>query len=124
MDISALLGPGILDPIALGERVFQELQDRLPSNSKLANISDKTPEELVAATIADWLAKMMINDDSPGMAHWSTIGNPHEDQIYKDLYDRNIILAAALGACGNCWGGNVDCPICDGAGAPGWVLPD
>jgi hypothetical protein len=124
MDISGLLGPGILDPIAIGERVFQELQHRLPPNSKLADISDKSPEELVAATIADWLAKMMMNDDSPGMAHRSTIGNPNENQMYKDLYDRNIVLAAALGACGSCWGGNVDCPICDGAGAPGWALPD
>lgn len=33
-------------------------------------------------------------------------------------------LAAALGACAACWGGEDDCPACRGRGEPGWRMPD
>jgi len=33
-------------------------------------------------------------------------------------------LAAALGACAACWGGEDACPACRGRGAPGWRTPD
>jgi hypothetical protein len=124
MDLNALLGRGMLDPIAVGERVFQELQDRLASNGTFADISAKPPEELVATALGDWLARIIVNDDSSTMADGPTAGSRKAEQVYRELSDRNVVLAAALGACDDCWGRNVDCPICDGAGAPGWVLPD
>ncbi|MEC9199211.1 MAG: hypothetical protein VX974_16535 [Pseudomonadota bacterium] len=34
------------------------------------------------------------------------------------------MLACALGACPDCWGGNPDCRQCTGAGRPGFFLPD
>jgi len=37
--------------------------------------------------------------------------------------DNNILLAAALGAC-ECWGAEITCPDCGGAGAAGWTEPD
>lgn len=37
---------------------------------------------------------------------------------------RNAILAAALGACPECWGVEPGCPNCNGSGKPGWVAPD
>ena len=43
--------------------------------------------------------------------------------VDQTLVDRNLILAAALGAC-ECWGEDADCPACAGAGAAGWVRPD
>lgn len=39
------------------------------------------------------------------------------------LMDRNLLLAAALGAC-ECWGQDSKCETCFGAGSAGWVLPD
>lgn len=33
-------------------------------------------------------------------------------------------LAAALGACYLCWGEDHECEHCDGAGVPGWSMPD
>lgn len=33
-------------------------------------------------------------------------------------------LAAALGACGDCWGEFDDCASCHGRGGPGWRSPD
>lgn len=34
------------------------------------------------------------------------------------------MLACALGACPECWGGDPDCRQCTGAGTPGFFLPD
>ncbi len=42
---------------------------------------------------------------------------------YQALVDRNMILAAAVGAC-DCWGFEPGCPECGGAGAAGWLKPD
>jgi hypothetical protein len=39
------------------------------------------------------------------------------------LADRNVLLAAAVGAC-DCWGLNPDCAICSGEGSAGWLEPD
>lgn len=38
--------------------------------------------------------------------------------------DRLARLAAALGACGLCWGEDARCPSCHGRGRPGMVRPD
>jgi hypothetical protein len=37
---------------------------------------------------------------------------------------RNLVIAAALGGCGECWGEDLECPECKGAGRPGWNAPD
>ncbi len=42
---------------------------------------------------------------------------------HEALVDRNVLLAAALGAC-DCWGENPACPDCSGDGCVGWVPPD
>lgn len=40
------------------------------------------------------------------------------------LQARSAILAAALGACPECWGTESGCATCGGAGGPGWSAPD
>lgn len=42
---------------------------------------------------------------------------------YQSLVERNSILATAVGAC-DCWGFEPSCPVCEGAGAAGWMTPD
>lgn len=42
---------------------------------------------------------------------------------HKALAERNMVLAAALGAC-DCWGELADCETCGGAGTTGWLSPD
>jgi hypothetical protein len=37
---------------------------------------------------------------------------------------RNAVIAAALGGCERCWGEELECPECKGAGRPGWTAPD
>ena len=40
------------------------------------------------------------------------------------LVERIEALAAALGACPECWGENEDCELCRGRGTPGSMQPD
>jgi hypothetical protein len=40
------------------------------------------------------------------------------------LEERNCDLAAALGACSVCWGGDTNCRLCRGRGHPGFTMPD
>ena len=49
------------------------------------------------------------------------------EQLFAELEtlrERNDALAQALGACALCWGDDVECPICGGAGQPGFTVPD
>lgn len=41
-----------------------------------------------------------------------------------DLRQANDTMAAALGACPYCWGGDVTCRVCRGRGRPGYAPPD
>jgi hypothetical protein len=53
-----------------------------------------------------------------------------EQQVSKLCAERehlrahNDACAAALGACYLCWGEDTHCPVCHGAGRPGYALPD
>lgn len=40
----------------------------------------------------------------------------------QEMRDRDVLLAAALGAC-ECWGRDAGCPMCAGEGGPGWTAP-
>jgi hypothetical protein len=42
---------------------------------------------------------------------------------YTLLLERNDMLAAALGACPDCWGEEPNCSACKGQGVPGSMLP-
>ena len=131
MDLNALLGSGLIDPAAIGDRIFQQLQDRFASTEAFADLADKSPEELIATVLGDWVAGMIGSTGSSVLQNRRTSSDRDQERLYKELRDRNeelrdrnMALAAALGACGNCWGMRADCPACDGAGVPGWALPD
>lgn len=46
------------------------------------------------------------------------------EQENRLLVDHVEMLACALGACPNCWGGIEDCEDCGGVGLPGAFAPD
>lgn len=52
-----------------------------------------------------------------------TVVDSYDTEAYDALVDRNVLLAAAVGAC-ECWGYDPDCVVCRGAGSAGWVQPD
>jgi hypothetical protein len=60
------------------------------------------------------------DDDDPGDARLL-----HElTQELEDLREVNDTVAAALGACRACWGGDPGCPRCGGRGKAGFAAPD
>ncbi|TYB51331.1 hypothetical protein FXF51_53670 [Nonomuraea sp. PA05] len=71
--------------------------------------------ERVLGELADRLATPPPAD-GPAVVH----GFQEPDHA---LADRDLLLAAALGACG-CWGEAAGCPDCAGRGSPGWMPPD
>src|SRR5438552_6674011 len=49
------------------------------------------------------------------------------ERLYAELEtlrERNDSLAVAVGACPLCWGEDVLCAVCRGAGRPGFTMPD
>jgi hypothetical protein len=51
-------------------------------------------------------------------------GAADHDRELADLREVNDTVAAALGACPYCWGGDRDCEVCGGHGSPGYCEPD
>ena len=132
MNLAALFGgeEGSIDALSLLGRVFEQVAQELARYDGLPGLDQKPPEELLAASIGNRLARMVVDDhtaphpraDEPAR-HGG--GDLDDDELgYDDeLVDRNLALAAALGAC-DCWGQDPGCRICAGAGGPGWLPPD
>ena len=85
--LESLLARVLPDPRRFGNKVLEQLLDRLVAQSPAAR-----PGTVVQATA-------------------------------EARSDRNIVLAAALGAC-ECWGHDPACALCGGAGSSGWTEPD
>ena len=105
------------DPAGLINGMLARVAGQLMPEATAANDNDAQPSDLIASALGDWLARTITSGnggqetDSEWLSH------------YRELLDRNSALAAALGAC-ECWGQDRSCPVCNGAGIPGWVLPD
>jgi hypothetical protein len=86
-------------------------------------------ETLVAKALADpvGLAERLLGELAQRLASGSSaapvVVPGYPSQAYETLTDRNVLLAAALGAC-ECWGEDPECRDCAGSGAPGWIPPD
>ena len=50
--------------------------------------------------------------------------DPDASEELEALREVNDTLAAALGACPKCWGGDDGCADCGGSGSPGAAVPD
>lgn len=110
------------DPLVLAGRVFEQVVDRLAPEELRDGAGEMPADELVAAALGNRLAQMISSDDeSPQTEGWDR--EPGWRAHYRELLDRDGVVAAALGAC-QCWGEDRGCPICDGLGGPGWALPD
>lgn len=74
---------------------------------------------------ADKVINQLLEKLTMGTPVSPTIEEPEKDyQIpYEQLAARNLLLAAALGAC-ECWGENTECEYCKGVGSTGWIDPE
>jgi hypothetical protein len=96
------------DPVGLLDRVLARAVGQLSGDNAAVDDGggEGSPADVVASALGDRLALLIAGDR-----------REHE------LEARNRVLATALGAC-DCWGEEIDCPVCDGEGAPGWLLPE
>ncbi|MEU6040722.1 hypothetical protein ABZ801_35525 [Actinomadura sp. NPDC047616] len=115
MTAEGALDPGLLlqrlaaDPWGFLGRVLQQALDQMGEETSVGH-GERPPEDLMAMVLGTWLTRLVDAGED----------EPHPDE---ELRARNDALAAALGACG-CWGTRAHCPLCGGAGEPGWALPD
>jgi hypothetical protein len=106
------------DPAGLINGVLARVAGQFMQDGAAPNDNDPQPADLVASALGDWLARTISSGGDGGQetgSGWLS--------HYRELLDRNSALAAALGAC-DCWGQDRGCPVCNGAGMPGWLLPD
>jgi hypothetical protein len=124
-NVGLLLERLVVDPSALVERVVQPVMEQLWRDGAAADDGDTPPELLIATALGNRLARVVASEQPPAPAGLpASSARPEQDLAhYEPLIERNSDLAAALGAC-DCWGEQLDCAFCEGAGTPGWILPD
>jgi hypothetical protein len=66
------------------------------------------------------VGRLAVDSPADGPPMTAASGEPTVQEV---LADRNVLLAAALGAC-TCWGQDPNCPLCLGEGSAGWTQPD
>jgi hypothetical protein len=120
--LGRLLERVLVNPGAVAERVFQPVVEQLWRDGADASDDDEAPELVIATALGNRLARAVSGGDPAAPDDWRAVPG-RAVAPYEQLVERNAVLALALGAC-DCWGQQPDCPICDGAGEPGWVPPD
>jgi hypothetical protein len=124
LDVNELPERVIPDLFALCQRVLQQVLDQLAREYAVGDAADEPPEETIAIALGNRLTQMLVDGNASAASEWSATSDEAEvSPSYDELLDRDVALATALGAC-DCWGEQADCPICRGAGRPGWELPD
>ncbi len=103
--VETLLMRVLPDPMGFAERVLGELLERLATAPP-----DSGPTVVPGFTM-------------PGATPPHAAAPERSERPPQALLDRNLVLAAALGAC-DCWGEDDACPTCGGDGSAGWVPPD
>jgi hypothetical protein len=124
LDPNGLLERVMADPFALCARVLEQVLERLASEYAVG-ADEQAPEQSIALALGDRLADMLVETTTAANGSSQSVGaaGPPLTDPLEELFERDCALAAALGAC-DCWGELARCPICHGAGTPGWALPD
>jgi hypothetical protein len=140
-DLNSMLQTMIANPGAMEAAATQALLSQFADDDPTANLlatylsqrnataqREEQPEEEIeseAAECAAELATLRERSDSSAAAVREL--RDRIETLFAELEilrERNDALARALGACALCWGDDVDCPICRGAGRPGFTVPE
>lgn len=115
------------DPALLAQNMLADLQRSNPQLAMLAQM-------MQARAIVPEPAGPDLGEEITQLAEQLAEAQRQVDRVkregrrllasYRDATERLGLLAAALGACGLCWGDDDLCPSCRGRGAPGMVRPD
>ena len=119
--------PATADPAALSAGMMDELKRTNPQLAMLAQlmqartiVPQQVPEDL-SAEVADLANRLADAEDR--LERMKRQGR-RLYEAHQGVTERLADLAAALGACGMCWGEDEFCPSCRGRGRPGMVRPD
>jgi hypothetical protein len=124
----------VIEALAAGDResVLQILRDSRPADSKIAALAKRAnldPGQEAILNVLLGLEQVDTPADSTGepagiAASQMTRDLRDIEREINDLREVNDTLAAALGACPICWGGDRACETCDGYGRVGCFRPD
>jgi hypothetical protein len=88
----------------------------------IARVNQRPPGDPLREVLAQMLAKPRPETPKP---------EPEPRDLLRAARDalnamqaRNVVIAAALGACSECLGEEPECLTCSGVGRPGWKAPD
>jgi hypothetical protein len=115
------------DPTALAAQMMADLQRTNPQLAMLAQMMQAraiVPQEAsedLSAEVAE-LANRLAEAETRIETMKRQARRLYDD--HRCVTGRLADLAAALGACGMCWGEDDHCPTCRGRGRPGMVRPD
>ena len=113
----------------------QALMAMLPAEVRSALEGGAAPQDVMQSMLAARMdsATDVVEalDELEPEEPWPEVGWQYGDQLptleseaATSAFQRLPELAGALGACRLCLGESLDCPVCGGAGAPGWNVPE
>jgi hypothetical protein len=115
------------DPAALSAQWMADLQASNPQLAMLAQMMQARTlvAQPASADLSDEIADLAerLADAERRIASMKRQGQ-RLYAAHQEASGRLADLAAALGACGLCWGEDDDCPSCRGRGYPGAMRPD
>jgi hypothetical protein len=122
-NLTSLLALLAQAPLAPEQRVLMELLQTLGSDGDEED--QEAPVTSAGPTVDE--APDDIPNDAADDADEAPEPPPDAGRFRRELADLrevNDTVAAALGACRVCWGGDVSCPLCGGRGHAGAAPPD
>lgn len=131
----AMMMQGKVKPKALLSQMVAEMADDDPQMAMVSQYLAMQPDDDSDDESADEEIREGANpsrqwvDDQELMSLREEVATiqanlEEQTQLLQELIDRNTELAAALGACPECWGENQSCSACHGRGVPGALKPD
>jgi hypothetical protein len=125
-ELGTLLQAAVSDPLGILGRIVEQVLGQLSAdpNTSTYSAAGTGPEALVAEAITRRITGFFAAPDPcASQDRLLSMRSDMQAAYYEEVLDRTVCLAAALGAC-DCWGSAAECPICQGEGNPGWMLPD
>jgi len=119
------------NPRAMLAQVMAEMADDDPQLAMVGQYLASQPVDEEEAEIEEELQPALSEDDTHSGAQAAELQSMREElesiqlqlldqnEWVQDAADRNAELAAALGACPQCWGEDDGCSTCGGTGVPG-----
>ena len=119
--------PPVADPIAAATAMMDELKRSNPQLAMLAQLMQARAivPEPVSEDLSDEVAELANRlARAEARIERMKLQGRRLYEAHQSVTSRLADLAAALGACGLCWGEDDMCPSCRGRGRPGMVRPD